>query len=67
MYTQVTVNGSASYIHILITFFVYEKIMLKEEALNLEVFVYGREEQSYGSGRNDKITFAVFFKLKVIE
>lgn len=60
MYTQVTVNGSASYMHMLIAFFVYEKMMLKkEEALNLGVFVNGREEQSYGRGRNDKITFAI--------
>lgn len=61
MYMQVTGNRSASYIRMLITSFVCEKTMLKEEeALNLGVFVYGREEQSYGRGRNDKITFAIF-------
>lgn len=61
MYTQVTVNGSVGYFHVLVTFFVYEKMMLKEEeALNLGGFVHGRKEQSYRRGRNDKITFAIF-------
>lgn len=63
-----TVNGSAGYSHMLIIFFEYEKMMLKEEeTLNLGGFIHGREEQSYGRGRNDKIIFEIFEKLKVIE
>ena len=41
--------------------------MLKEEeALNLGVFVYGREEQSMEEGKMIKLHLQ-FFKLKVIE